>query len=468
VNAAQRPSVNRRSFLSLVAGAGLALPAAGLLAGCGGGGGGALGDNAGEGGGAGGSGSAAPGGGSGGTVTELVVPTAESPWLDSYKKIVEDYQKQSGVTVTLKTFPMAGLLTQQANAIQHQSNAFDIFQINERWVGQFYANGWVQPLKDIDASFAWDPALMRFDGVGQWDAAKQVTSNDGEVLALPMNGNILLFVYRKDLYDQLGLQVPKNWDDVVANGKKAKQQGAVENGYVLRGKTPTFDFESVLYSYGGKWFADEGTDWTPAIASPQAEQALSVFVEMAKIGPAQPQTVAQAEAVSLMQAGETLQACLVVAASAPLEDPNASLTAGKLGYAMTPAGSKGQTPCSGTWTMGVPTGLPADRAKAAYDFITWLMGKNAMQAWTGYGGVPTRTDSLTPDIASERPDLQAMIDSDQYIHGCYRYPFQADMLPITERHIGEAVAGSVSVKDTLAAIAKDVGKVVSDYQKEHS
>lgn len=446
--ATQRSSMSRRRFLRTAAGAGLSIPALSALSACGGGGGGSLG-------------SGSSGGSGDGEVTELVVPTAETPWLDSYREIIADYEEQSGITVTLKTFPFEGLLTQQANAIQQQSDAFDVFQINERWTGQFYANGWVQPLTSIDPDFSWDDALMSFDGVGRWDADRNLTSPDGEVMALPINGNILLFTYRKDLYDELGLEVPETWDDVVANGQAALDAGAVKHGYVLRGKTPSFDFESVLQSYGGDWFADDGS-WTPTANSEEGREALEMFIRMAELGPDQPQTVAQAEAVSLMQSGEALQAALVVAAAVPLEDPDASLVAGNVGYAVVPSGPVARTPVSGTWVLGIPAGLPENRARAAYDFITWLTSQEAMQAWAGYGGVPTRTDVLTDDLAAERPELQAMIDSNEYISAPFRYPFQAQMLQSTRQHLGEAVGGSTGIEDALGAIDDDLTGIVEE------
>ena len=58
----------------------------------------------------------------------------------------------------------------------------------------------------------------------------------GKVMSLPLNGNVDLFVYRKDLYDKLGLQLPKTWDDAIENGRKAQKAGIVKYGYVTRGQ----------------------------------------------------------------------------------------------------------------------------------------------------------------------------------------------------------------------------------------
>lgn len=387
-------------------------------------------------------------------VKELNLATAETPWLASYQKIAGEYEAEKGIKVNLTTFPFEGLLTQQANAAQTGSNAFDLFQINEQWVGQFYDGGWVQPLKDIDPDFEWDENLIDFDGVGKWDAEHRTTNPDGEAYSLPINGNIHLFNYRKDLYEQLNLQVPKTWEEVLKNSEAAMASGAVASGYVLRGKTPTYDWSSLLFSNGGSWFKDEKNgDWTPNIDSPEARKALEDFKRLAEVGPPAPHTIAQAEATSLMQGGSVLNATFVAAVSAALENPSGSNVAGKIGYAPLP----GQAPVSGTWTLGVPTGLPEGRSKAAYDFLTWLTSKDTMQKWAEHGGVTTRTD-----ITTERPELKAIVDSAEDIRGGLRYPFTPKILETTDPAISQYLAGSISVDEALKRMDEGVHKAVEE------
>lgn len=385
-------------------------------------------------------------------VTELNLPAVEAPWLDGYRKIAADYEQEKGVKVNLTAFPFDGLLTQEANAAQSGSNAFDLFLINEQWVGQFYDNEWVQPLKDVNSDFEWDENLIEFDGIGRWDANGRTTDVGGEPYSLPINGNIHEFMYRTDLYQQLGLTVPTNWDEVVSNGNAAKAAGAVGNGYVVRGKTPSYDFSAILYSYDGKWFQDEaGGDWNPAIDSSEFRTALMKFKELADIGPAAPQTIAQAEAISLMQSGDVLQTSLVTANAVPIENPAASRVAGKIGYAKLPGG----TPVSGTWTMGVPVGLPENRSAAAYDFLTWLTSKDTMQKWESYGGVTTRAD-----VTSQRPELRVLIDSEEDIRGGLRYPFTPALLDVTDPALGEYLAGTKTLEDTVSTMQERLAEVV--------
>jgi multiple sugar transport system substrate-binding protein len=150
------PTLDRRRFLQLA----VSVPAIAALSGCGGGGGGALGG----------------GGGAGGEVTELVVPTNQSPWLGAYRTVAAQYEAASGVRITLREFPYDGLRTQMTNAIQNQNLVFDVYQLDEPWTHQFYDNGWVTPLNEVDPQFALDPAVLTYDALPYWDAAARTSA----------------------------------------------------------------------------------------------------------------------------------------------------------------------------------------------------------------------------------------------------------------------------------------------------
>ncbi|MCU7726027.1 extracellular solute-binding protein [Actinoplanes sp. KI2] len=67
--------------------------------------------------------------------------------------------------------------------------------------------------------------------------ATTVTSN-GKVYGVPMGGFMAgAILYNKDVYAKLGLQVPKIWDDFIANSKKIKAAGV----------------DPVIQSYGETW-----------------------------------------------------------------------------------------------------------------------------------------------------------------------------------------------------------------------
>lgn len=410
------------------------------------------------------------GGGNGGDVSEIVVPTSKSPWLDSYREVLSHYEEETGVRVQLREFPFEGLLTQQINAVQNQSGAFDVLQVNEGWTGQFYGNGWVVPLSEVDASFSWPEALLEYDGVGRWNDGTKLVAADGKPMGVPMNGNVHLLFYRKDRYDDLGLSVPTTFDEAIRNGRRAQDQGAAKHGYVARGEgtvggyAVTFDFGPVLHGFGGDWFVDPGSDWTPRINDDAGIAAMEKFKELLALGPAQPQTVGQAVALSLLQSGEAMQSHMVAAAAPQLDDPNKSAVAGKMAYDVVPAGTQGRSPMSGTWVLGIPPGLPPERQQAASDFINWLVSKQTMMAWAKEGGIVTRSDVLSSDLANESQyrHFTAMVDSAPHVHGGIRYPFSQPMLEATEVNLAQIVAGETSTRQGLDKIAAELEKIVEE------
>jgi multiple sugar transport system substrate-binding protein len=448
-------ALGRRSFLQLAA-TGVSMPAIAGLAGCGGGGGGG--------------GALGGGGGEGGEVTELIVPTNQSPWLEAYRTVAAQYEEESGVRITLREFPYDGLRTQMTNAIQNENLVFDIFQLDEPWTHQFYDNDWVTPLDELDEEYSLEDEILTYDALPYWDAEARTSADTGSIMGLPINGNVHLLIYRTDLYDSLGLSVPRTWEEAFANGQRAVQDGAARYGYATRGQASqggqsiTYDFMPVFYSYGGAWFVDEGTDWTPAVNTPEAVAAMEMYARLLSLGPAEPQTVGQAEVIALMQGGETLQVHLVAAAAAQMEDPAASNVVGNVGYAVVPAGPGGSpAPTSGTWSLCVPRGLPDERAQAAYRFIRWMLEKQQQTAFGEAGGIATRSDVLEElGGSSEGGYVQAVSDSMGDVRRAVRYVFAAPMLEVTERILSSIGAGQMDAANGLGQLQDELTRVVRD------
>jgi ABC-type glycerol-3-phosphate transport system substrate-binding protein len=404
-------------------------------------------------------------------VTELIVLTGTTPWLSAYQKAAAAYEKEKGVKITFRAFPYGGMRTQMTNAIQSKNAVFDVFQLDEPWTGQFYDNGWVKPLDEIIPGYKLDPNVVTYDNLPFWDKQQRRAAPSGKVMGLPMNGNVDLFVYRKDLYEKLGLNVPKTWDEAIENGKKAMAAKEVRYGYVTRGQ-PTaggqsisYEFMHVLYSYGGNWFTGEGTHLSPAINSDAAKAAAATFRRLMELGPSRPQTVGQAEAIALMQSGQGLQGHFVAAGMPQLEDSSRSSVVGKCGYAVVPAGSAGRpTPTSGTWSLCVPADQTPERQRAAAEFIIWMLERQQQTAFANAGGIPTRNDVDASSAGSLAPILKAVADSAPLARGAIRYVFAAQMLEAVEPALSQIAAGEAPVEEgldklqtKLAEIAKAAG-----------
>jgi len=406
-----------------------------------------------------------------GGVTELIVPAAVTPWLPAYQKVAAQYQREKGVKITFRTFPYAGLRTQIVNSIQSGNAVFDLYQLDEPATGEFYDNGWVRPLDDIIPGFTFGPGVVRYADLPFWNKAERRFTQSGKVMSVPINGNVDLLVYRKDLYDKLGLAPPRTSDEAIANGQRAQSEGLAKYGYVTRGQATTggaavsYDFEPVFYSYGGDWFEGTGANFRPVVNSEAAKAGAAAFRRLLELGPARPQTVGQADVISLFQSGQAFQGHFVAAGASQLEDPARSSVVSKCGFAVVPAGSTGKpAPTSGTWSLCVPANQTEERQKAAADFLVWMIAKEQQTAFAQAGGIPVRDDLDFDALGPAAGWLKPVAASTPFIRSPIRYVFAAAMLEAVEPVLAQIGAGDVPpgegldrLEAKLASIAKAAG-----------
>lgn len=396
---------------------------------------------------------------------ELVVPISSSPWLSAYKKVTAMYQTETGVKVTLREFPYEGLRSALVNSIRGDNQSFDMFLLDEPWTGEFYDNKWVAPFTDVDPSFKLDPQIATFNNLLYWDAKSRVASKSGQVVALPIEGSMTLFMYRKDLYNELGLSLPKTFEEAVANGRKAQQAGRAKYGYAARGQASTggqavtFDFMPLLYGYGGDWF---DKNWNPLVGRPEAINAMQRYKELLTLGPANPNTVGLAAVIAAMQSGDALQIHTVASAAFQMNDPNLSNVAGKVGFAPMPAGSGGTSaPTSNAWSMAIPRANAKDRQQAALKFISWLLEKKSQLKFTDDDGIPTRSDVLQAAGGNQKY-LPAVSSSLPNVRGALRYTFTAQMVAVTEPALSSIATGRTPVEEGMKELAKKLAEIARE------
>src|SRR5918996_704368 len=85
---------------------------------------------------------------------------------------------------------------------------------------EMYQGGFLRPLAEIDPSFELDPGVYTFDDSVYWNPeTNRVDPAAGQLMTVPINPNIPLLYYRTDLYEELGLEVPETWDELLENAK---------------------------------------------------------------------------------------------------------------------------------------------------------------------------------------------------------------------------------------------------------
>jgi multiple sugar transport system substrate-binding protein len=398
-------------------------------------------------------------------VAPITIVINQSPWFGGFSKVVEAYEKETGNKVTLDVNPFAGSGEKQRNSVRSKEGQFDILVMNSAWLAEFYHGGFLTPLNAIDPSFKLDPQVMSYDDTGYWDAArKSNNAKTGVVYGVPINGNIQVLYYRADLYEKAGLKVPQTWDELAANAKALNNPPNVY-GMVQRGARSasdiSYDWMPYLHSYNGAIFRDEKAgDFTVTLNSPEAKQALDMYVNLAKtVGPPNPGSYGQAQVIQALLTGKAAHATPVIAAWSQLDDATKSAVVGKVNVAVLPHGPGGKTtPTLGHFIGGIPNNIPKDRQVAALTFLRWFQSYDAQVKYAQTGQPPIRSDVYAAPFM-KTPDYrwsQAVIASLPNAKMMYTVPEGPQIASVLELRLNQAVLGEKTTADALNTAAGEI------------
>ena len=390
----------------------------------------------------------------------------ESPWLPGFEALVNKYVEETGNQVTLNRTPFAGMLEKSRNAVQAPESEFDILTLNEQWYMQFYADGLVTPIKEIDPNFVLDPQIIEYEWATRWNPELGYSTENGDIYGLPINGNIMLFFYRKDLFEAQGLAAPQTWADVESAAQKLKSDDM--SGYVVRANPPNWEFQAFLASYGGSIFKlDEQTgEWEVTLNSPEGLDALNTWLKLGtEYGPANYSDIGQAEMIALMASGKVPQMVLVGASAPDFDNPEKSIVIGNVAAVPVPGATVGSNATmSGIWVMGIPHNLPDERKQAALTFMTWALSKDAQMFYAQAGAIPVRQD-VYEEMSSDPTRgcwMKAMADSTPFIHAQPRLAETPQIIEVIDRRLKQALISEITPEQALAEAAKEIYKILTD------
>ncbi|KEQ02585.1 polyols ABC transporter substrate-binding protein [Pseudorhizobium pelagicum] len=397
----------------------------------------------------------------------LRILISQSPWLNAFVALVDEYQEETGTTFELDVTPFGGMVDKMRNSVRAQEGSYDLININAQSLAEMYAGGFLTPLKQLDANFTLPEGVLDFGSSAYWNATTSSFDPAGDLYGVPTNGNVLALYYRSDLYEKAGLDVPQTWDDLIANAK-ALHNPPETYGFVSRGTRESilFDFSPTLFSFGGSYFADpENGDYSVTLNSPQGLQALETFIALNKeSGTGNPAALEQAELIQLLATGKAAQGVAVIAAVADLQDPNKSIVTDTIETALLPAGPGGQhASVAGHWMAGIPTNTPEANQQEALKFLKWFLEKDTQIAYVEAGGIPVRKDLADTKLAEDPSYRFIRAFSENADVAKMNTPLKEGvrMKEVISLYLNRALIGEISAKDALNGAASEAHQVLS-------
>ncbi|MFC4769017.1 ABC transporter substrate-binding protein [Effusibacillus consociatus] len=372
------------------------------------------------------------------------------------QKLVEAFEKKHpNIDVEIREMPAdtGQSHDQYVTMFSAKSSEIDVFDLDVIWPAEFAQAGYLLPL---DRFIEEDKIDMKKYIPGAVDAG----NFEGKQWAMPKFVDTGLLFYRKDLVKQ----VPKTWDELIAQAKATKGQGGTQFGYLMQAKQYeglVCNFIEFNASYGGKVLDDQGK---VAINNPQTIKGLKKMIEVANSDfvPKNINTFTELESHTAFLEGQSPFIRNWPYQYALAQDQKQSKIVGKVGVAPLPAGDKGSAAALGGWMSGINKN--SKHPKEAWEFLKFMTGSEGQKITAIDGGsgptyLPLYEDA---DVTKAIP----LFGDKEYVKGISaavprpttpNYPKISEIIQI---EVSKAIAGQQTAEQAVENMDKKMKEVI--------
>ena len=340
----------------------------------------------------------------------LTIATVNNGDMIRMQGLTDDFTAKTGHTVEWVTLEENVLRQRVTTDISTKGGAFDIMTIGMYETPIWGKNGWLVPLDDLSAEYNAADILPAMSGG---------LSYDGTLYAAPFYGESSMIMYRTDLMEKAGLEMPAapTWSFVRQAAAKMTDRANDINGICLRGKAGWGEggafITAMSNSFGARWFDME---WNAQFDTKPWKDTLEFFTGMMnESGPAGYATNGFNENLSLFQQGKCGMWIDATVAASFVTNPKDSTVADHVGFALAPDNGLGKrSNWLWAWALAIPAGT--QKEAAAKQFIEWATSTGYIElvaANEGWANVPpgARTSLYENPNYKEVPFAQMTLDS---------------------------------------------------------
>ena len=331
----------------------------------------------------------------------LTIATVNNGDMIRMQGLTDDFTASNpGIELEWVTLEENILRQRVTTDIATKGGQYDIMTIGTYEVPIWGSQGWLVSLNDLPEAYDVDDLLPAIRGG---------LTVDGELYAAPFYGESSMVMYRTDLMDAAGLEMPDapTWDFIAQAARAMTDRDNEIYGVCLRGKAGWGENAAFLTAmsnaFGARWF-DEA--WNPQFDGEAWANTLNFYVDlMNDAGPPGASANGFNENLALFQSGRCGMWIDATVAASFVTNPEDSSVADSVGFALAPDKGLGKrSNWLWAWSLAIPAG--SAKVEAAKKFIAWATSKEYLElvaSKEGWANVPpgTRTSLyMNPDYAS--------------------------------------------------------------------
>jgi multiple sugar transport system substrate-binding protein len=328
---------------------------------------------------------------------ELNVAMEAGRMADAASSVVPAFQAQNPeIKVNILPLPYTTYQQKVTTELSAGSGAYDVIETHMLMLAPMVASKQVLPLDPYVKASGLDTSdfvKSLLDQAALYGKGKQLNP-EGELYGLPYNSDVFLFVYRKDIFGELGINSADSWEAMVDHFKLITEKKHIA-GYAFSGARRDnshliYDFYNIALNLGGTLPLDQ--NFKPAMDSAGNVKALALLKEIVASGSA-PKGVEEYryddKNTAIAQGTVAAMSQWMLACYKSVDDPAKSKVAGKLGFTAPPGGKA----CTGGWVASIVA--TTKHPKEAFKFISFLTNQdNNLKLPIDLGNGPARKSVL--------------------------------------------------------------------------
>ncbi|WP_226832435.1 sugar ABC transporter substrate-binding protein [Brachybacterium sp. FME24] len=308
------------------------------------------------------------GAGSGGKES-IVVAIVSNPQMQDAISLIDHFTADHpDIDVRFVSLPENEARAKITASVASGGGEFDVVMISNYETPLWAPNGWLTDL---------EPYIAQTDGYQPDDfvpTIKDALTVDGSMYSVPFYGESAFLVYRQDLFDSAGLEMPPHpsWDDLRGFASTLHDPDAGMSGIALRGLAGWGEnlapMCTAINTFGGSWF---DTDWAPRLDSEEVHDAVAMYVDTLRTyGQPGAATSGFGECLTHFSQGNAAMWFDASSMVSGVENPASSTVVGKTGYALGPTNLTEYAGWLYSWALAIPQ--TSQKKDAAWEFIAWM------------------------------------------------------------------------------------------------
>jgi len=333
--------------------------------------------------------------------SKVIIGVIPAGYFKNLEAVLPDFAELTGIDARLEMTPLGQIRQKAVLDLSTGTGTWARHSADPMYYPLYVSNNWIDPLDTyLGSSKLTDNDWFQYEDIlAGW---RGVTSVDGRPYGIPYDGEATIQVYRKDVFDRLGLAPAETFDQFMSNAASAHDPDNRLWGTALRGFRGAgqnmYIYPSIFRAFGGEWFDNSGK---MTVNSPEAVAALEWYVKLLNnYAPLGVENWNWPDIADAFGQGTVASYIDAHGSAAVIANPEKSKVVGKIGFARWPKGPSGKRVTSiWNWSFPINAAL-SDKDKAAtWLFIQWAASKETQIATShAFPGAYKRTGANRTSI----------------------------------------------------------------------